>query len=93
MGEFTAPEGLREGTAPESTAPLAVFAETFPDFAPTSLLPEETEALREGMLAESARPAAPKEGTMALQEGTFPLFTRPVATTLPPVAISYPSPI
>ena len=93
IGEFTGPEGLREGPVPESTATLAVFAETFPDFTPTLLLQEGMEALREATSAGSTQTKAPKEETMALFAGTFPLFTRPVATRMPSVAIIYPSPI
>ena len=107
MGGFTGPEGPREGTErdsiattaaeegieAESTAPVGVSAETFPDFIPTFRVQVEKEALREGALAESTKTKVPKEETMALLEGTFPLFTRPVATRMPSVAISYPSPI
>ena len=92
-GGFTGTEGLREGPVSESTAPLGDFAGPFPDFFPTFLLQVETEALREGTLAEFARPAAPAEATTALLEGTFPLFTAPVATRMPPVAIIYPPPL
>jgi len=93
IGQSTQPEGLREGTEPESRAPLGVFAETLPDFTPPLPLREETEALGEETLDEFTAPAPLKEGTTALLEGTFPLFTRPVAKALPLVALIYPPPL
>jgi hypothetical protein len=77
----------------ESAASLGDFVETLPDFTPTFLLREETEALGEAALAEFTAPEPLKEETTALWIGTDPLFTWPVAITLPPVAIFYPPPL